>query len=245
MKRYFLILMMVAPIIVSAKLVLRVTIPDSVKVSGGGTFCNSATITASGGAGGVIYFQGTQSQGTSLDLPSTSQNVLVSGQYYFRSYNPTSGWGVEGSVIVNVDKPTGPIMISGRDTVCGRVSNLSASGGAGGIIYWQGTNSTGTSKTTPSTSHVVTASGTYYFRAYNAGCGWGIPFGKVFTMYPFNLTIVHYIPGLQKAGLTIKTTQRMFNRSHSILEAGNSIELKPGFLASNGTDFLAEIKPCD
>ena len=35
--------------------------PSTTNVSGGGTFCGSTTITASGGSGGTIYFQGTTS----------------------------------------------------------------------------------------------------------------------------------------------------------------------------------------
>ena len=34
--------------------------PGSVTVNGGGTFCNNATLTASGGSGGTIYRQGKQ-----------------------------------------------------------------------------------------------------------------------------------------------------------------------------------------
>src|SRR5207247_1422293 len=47
----------------------------AVTVNGGGVFCGSTTITASGGTGGVIYFQGNISGGTSTSTPSTSQVI--------------------------------------------------------------------------------------------------------------------------------------------------------------------------
>ena len=96
------------------------TNPAAVTVSGGGTFCNSATLTASGGAGGTIYWQGTTSNGTSTATPSTSQVVTSSGTYYFRSYNSASGgcWGPEGSATVTINTtPAQPGPISGATSL--------------------------------------------------------------------------------------------------------------------------------
>lgn len=79
-------------------------VPNAVSVSGG-TFCNSATLTASGGSGGTIYWQNTTSGGISTATASVSQTVTSSGTYYFRAYN-TCGWGTQGSatvIINNVD----------------------------------------------------------------------------------------------------------------------------------------------
>src|SRR6185436_12116467 len=61
------------------------TTPTAVTVSGAGAFCGSTTITASGGTGGTIYFQGTTSGGTSTATPSSSEIISTSGTYYFRS----------------------------------------------------------------------------------------------------------------------------------------------------------------
>ena len=146
--------------------------PAATSVSGGGTQCGgSMTLTASGGAGGTIYWQGTTSGGTSTATPSTSQSVSSSGTYYFRSYDGCS-WGAEGSATATINALPAAVTVSGGGSFCGSIT-LTASGGAGGTIYWQGTTSGGTSTTTPSTSQVVTSSGTYYFRSQSgAGC-WG------------------------------------------------------------------------
>ncbi len=144
--------------------------PGSISVSGGGSFCNSAVLTASGGSPGTIYWQGTTSNGTSTATPSTSQTVSASGTYYFRSYNGC-GWGPQGSATVTINTVPGPVTVSGSGTYCNSAI-LTASGGSGGTIYWQETTSNGTSTATPSTSQTVTSSGTYYFRANNS-CGWG------------------------------------------------------------------------
>ncbi len=147
-----------------------ITIPSPVSVTGGGTFCNSATLTASGGGGGTIYWQGTTSNGTSTSTPSTSQSVTSSGTYYFRAKNDC-GWGTQGSATVIINFAPGPVTVSGGGTFCNSAL-LTASGGSGGTIYWQGTTSNGTSTSTPSTSEIVNSNGTYYFRANNT-CGWG------------------------------------------------------------------------
>ena len=100
------------------------TLPAALTVSGGGTFCNNATITASGGGGETIYFQGTISNGTSTATPSTSQVVTSSGTYYFRAQSAGGCWGPQGSVIVLIPVITGP------SYVCpGTTTTLAISGG--------------------------------------------------------------------------------------------------------------------
>lgn len=78
-------------------------IPTATTVSGGGTFCGSTLITASGGTGGAIYFQGKTTNGTSTTTLSSSQTVTASGTYYFRSQSSAGCWGPEGSVTVTKD----------------------------------------------------------------------------------------------------------------------------------------------
>ena len=63
------------------------------------------------------------------------------------------------------------VTVSGGGTVCPNTTLTAANGGSG-TIYYQGTTSGGTSTATPSTSQLISASGTYYFRAYNGTC-WG------------------------------------------------------------------------
>ncbi|MEJ5266599.1 MAG: PKD domain-containing protein [Bacteroidales bacterium] len=160
-------------------------VPGAVTVSGGGSQCGgSMTLTATGGTGGTIYWQGTTSNGTSTTTPSTSQTVSASGTYYFRALAGSSCWGPQGSATVTINPVPGDVTVSGGGTQCGGSMTLTATGGTGGTIYWQGTTSNGTSTTTPSTSQTVSASGTYYFRARsNEGC-WGNQGSAIVTIHP-------------------------------------------------------------
>ncbi len=145
----------------------------AVTVHGGGLYCTNATLTATGGTGGTIYWQGITSNGTSMATPSTSQNVTVSGTYYFRAWNSCT-WGTQGSAVVTIDCTPGPVTVTGCGSICfGSSCTLTATGGTFGTIYWQGTTDEGTSMGTPATSMVVSTSGTYYFRAHNDLVGWG------------------------------------------------------------------------
>ena len=104
--------------------------PGAVTASGGGTFCNSTTITASGGAGGTIYFQGTTPLGTSIATPSTSQLVTASGTYYFRVQSSTGCWGSDAPVSVTINPS--PTAITGTTTVCvGATTSLNSTPAGG------------------------------------------------------------------------------------------------------------------
>ena len=92
-------------------------LPGAVTVSGGGTFCGTATLTASGGTGGTIYFQGTTSNGTSTSIPSTSQVITSSGTYYFRAMSPQGCWGTQGSATVTII-PNPSITLGANPAVC-------------------------------------------------------------------------------------------------------------------------------
>lgn len=147
-------------------------LPATVIVSGGGTFCGNTTITAANGGDGTIYFQGTTSGGTSTTTPSASQIITTSGTYYFRARSAAGCWGTEGSTTVTINTVPDAVTVSGGGTYCGSAL-LTASGGTGGTIYFQGTTSGGTSISTPAGSQSVSASGTYYFRARSAQGCWG------------------------------------------------------------------------
>jgi hypothetical protein len=155
----------------------------AVTASGGGTFCNNTTITASGGSGGTIYFQGTTSGGTSVATPSISENITSSGTYYFRAQTALGCWGAEGSVSVTINPNAGAVTAAGAGTFCNNTT-ITASGGSGGTIFFQGTTSGGTSTATPSTSEVITSSGTYYFRARTAAGCWGTEGSVTVTINP-------------------------------------------------------------
>ncbi len=76
--------------------------PTAVSVSGGGTWCGSATLTATGGTGGTIYWQNTTSGGTSTTTASSSETVSASGTYYFRAQGVNGCWSAEGSATVTI-----------------------------------------------------------------------------------------------------------------------------------------------
>ncbi|MDI9258542.1 beta strand repeat-containing protein, partial [Flavobacterium sedimenticola] len=80
-------------------------LPAAVVVSGAGTFCSNATITADNGGDGTIYFQGTTSDGTSTATASVSQAISTSGTYYFRAQSAAGCWGVQGSAVVVIQTP--------------------------------------------------------------------------------------------------------------------------------------------
>ncbi len=187
----------------SAQAVTVNAIPAAVSVSGGGTACGSTTLTASGGAGGTIYWQGTTSGGTSTATASTSQTVSASGTYYFRSYNG-SCWGAEGSAVVTITTVPSAVTVSGAGTFCGSTT-ITASGGTPGTIYWQGTTSGGTSTATASSSQTITSNGTYYFRANNAGC-WGPEGSAAVTINPVPAAVTVNTPGTYCGSTTLTAT---------------------------------------
>ncbi len=76
-------------------------LPGDVFVSGGGVFDGEpVTLTATGGEGGCILWQGTDSLGTSLSEYETQYEVSEPGVYYFRAVNGLGCWGNPGSAIV-------------------------------------------------------------------------------------------------------------------------------------------------
>jgi hypothetical protein len=157
-------------------------IPEATTESGGGTYCSSASLTASGGSGGTIYYQGTTSGGTSTAEPASSKTVSASGTYYFRAKNSGDCWGEQGSTTVTINPVPATTTVTGEGTYCGSAT-LTVSGSSDGTIYFQGTTSDGTSEAEPVTSKAVTASGTYYFRAANSGC-WGPQGNATVTINP-------------------------------------------------------------
>ncbi len=143
-----------------------ISAPAAVSVSGAGAFCNNTTITASGGSGGSIYFQGTNSGGTSTASLGTSQVISSTGTYYFRALSFSGCWGPEGSVTVTIN--ASPAAITGTNAVCvGSTTSLTdaVSGGT-----W---SSSDVSKATVGSTGIVSgvASGTATITyASGAGC---------------------------------------------------------------------------
>ena len=155
-------------------------VPSAVTVAGGGSQCGGTmTLTASGGTGGTIYWQGTTTNGTSTATPSTSQVVSTYGTYYFRAYN-NGCWGPQGSVLAGINAiPPNPSPVAGPSSTCtGGSSTLTASV-TGASIFWY-TGSCGGTMIGSGTSIVVTpgTTTTYYSRAYvpSTGC-WSVGCG--------------------------------------------------------------------
>lgn len=87
------------------------------------------------------------------------------------------------SFTVTIDPLPAAVTASGAGTYCDNTT-ITAANGSDGIIYFQGTTSGGTSTATPSTSEVITASGTYYFRAQSASGCWGAEGSVTVTIEP-------------------------------------------------------------
>ena len=149
------------------------TLPDAVSILGGGTYCGSTNLTASGGAGGTIYWQGTTSGGTDISTPATLMTISTSGTYYFRAKSADGCWGQEGEAIVTINSLADNVAVTGGGTYCG-TATLQATGGPNGTIYWQGITPNGTNESFPASSWDITTSGTYYFRERSADGCWGV-----------------------------------------------------------------------
>jgi len=143
-------------------------------VSGAGTFCNSATLTASGGAGGDIYYQGTTSNGTSTVNQTNTQVVTATGTYYFRSKSTADVWGPQGSAAVTINpSPSAPTLVSGNTNVCnGTSTTLTASGGTGTGYQWYANGcGSGSVLSTSSTLTVSPSVNTTYYVRSTSSCG--------------------------------------------------------------------------
>jgi hypothetical protein len=113
-------------------------LPTTVTVTGGGTACGSATLTASNGGSGTIFYQGTTSGGTSTSLGGTPQIVSTSGTYYFRAQSAAGCWGNQGSATVTINPlPVSTFSVTGGGSYCtgGVGSDVGLSGSAAGFNY--------------------------------------------------------------------------------------------------------------
>ncbi len=134
-----------------------VAAPTAVTVSGGGTFCSSAILTAANGGSGTIFFQGTTSGGMSKVLGGTPQTVTSSGSYYFNATAGGGCWGTEGMAVVTIN-PVATANAGSPLTICaGDSATLAGSiGGSATTSIWSAPSGTFsnpaslTSKYTPS-----------------------------------------------------------------------------------------------
>lgn len=96
-------------------------LPAAVTVTGGGTFCNNTILSASNGASGTIYFQGTTSNGTSIADASSTKLIDVAGIYYFRAQSTQGCWGAQGTATVVLQAP----IVTGVEICAGGTGSLS------------------------------------------------------------------------------------------------------------------------
>ena len=117
--------------------------PAAVAVSGAGTFCGSATISATGGAGGTIDFQGTNASGTSILLGGSPQTITTSGTYYFRSISAAGCPGPISSpiVVTIIPTPSVSLVATPAELCIGSSSTLTATN-SGGSLPVSGNNGT-------------------------------------------------------------------------------------------------------
>ena len=183
--------------------------PAAVSVTGGTTQCGgTATIVATGGEPGTIYFEGTTSNGTSTAIASSTETVSVTGPtYYFRSQNPNGCWGAQGSADVTIHTIPDPVYVTGGGTYCGS-NTITATGGAGGTIYFEGTTSGGTSTATTATSQLINSlgTGTYYFRSWSGFC-WGDEGSVTVTINPIPAAVTVSGGGVHCGETTLLATE--------------------------------------
>ena len=144
--------------------------PLSVVATGGGLsyqwFSNSANSNVGGDLiGGAVL--STYTPPNTSAMATTFYYCVVTNGAPCNSSVPSAA---SGGILVN-PLPTA-VTVSTAGTYCTNTTLTSANGGSG-TIYYQGTTSGGTSTTTLATSQLVTASGTYYFRARSASGCWG------------------------------------------------------------------------
>ncbi|HOY31958.1 MAG TPA: hypothetical protein PKW80_08780, partial [Bacteroidales bacterium] len=137
--------------------------------------CGSGTTTLSASSAGYEIYWYTGSCGGTFVSTGSQISVTVSATttFYARAWSASCGVSDCGTVTVQVYPLPGAVTVNGGGTQCGGSRTLTASGGTTGTIYWQGTTSGGASTATPSTSQVVSTSGTYYFRSYSVNGCWG------------------------------------------------------------------------
>ncbi|MDP4806766.1 MAG: T9SS type A sorting domain-containing protein [Crocinitomicaceae bacterium] len=113
-------------------------LPATPVVSTPGTYCGNTVLTANNGGSGIMYFQGTTSNGTSITTPSTSESITTSGTYYFRAREGVC-WGTETAAAVVINPIPNPGLIAGGNNgVCVGSSITLSNNISGGV--WTSSN---------------------------------------------------------------------------------------------------------
>lgn len=108
-------------------------------VAGSGTYCSSATISASSAVSGTMYFQGTSPTATSTSDPASSKTITSSGTYYFRALASSGCWTSADSAVVVINKPPSVIAQPASRLICvGGNDTLRVQASGTGLNYqWQ------------------------------------------------------------------------------------------------------------
>ncbi len=123
--------------------------PGNVTITGSGIHCGSTILTASGGNGGTIYWQGTNPNGTATTSPSTMQTIEASGTYYFRALSQSGCWGPPTSAFVTILALPFTTASSNSPVTLGTAIQLSATGPGGNAYEWTGPNNFNSSQQNP------------------------------------------------------------------------------------------------
>jgi hypothetical protein len=120
---------------------------------------NGGTVTLTAGQSSNNWFSGTTTTIRVSARRSSCTWVATSATLTYRNTQPSA------------------VSMSAATNICsGSSTNVTASGGTYGTMYWQGTTASGRSTATASSSQSVSIAGTYYFTSNNNGC-WTDPSG--------------------------------------------------------------------
>ncbi len=152
--------------------------PDATAKCAGETAIFNVTATGAGLTyawsldGNPLVDGGNISGALSATLTITNVSALDAGNYRVE-VSSTCGSPVNSEeAALTVNPLPADVTGAGAGTFC-TSTTITAANGNDGTIYFQGTTSNGTSTATASMSEVITASGTYYFRALSVDGCWG------------------------------------------------------------------------
>ena len=162
------------------------------------------TVTGTPAANETWYWQTTATGTSTANNATTPWTVYQNGTYYVRSLNTVYNiWSTANSVTVtNVPTaPTPPTPVAAQNPACTPGTDIVVPTATGGLeYYWQGTSNTSSSTANnASAPYAVTATGTYYVKAFDPATGcWSAPQGLL-------VTVDTYIPAAPTANPAVYT----------------------------------------
>lgn len=162
------------------------------------------TVTGTPAANETWYWQTTATGTSTANNATTPWTVYQNGTYYVRSLNTVHNvWSAANSVTVtNVPTaPTPPTPVAAQNPACTPGTDIVVPAATGGLeYYWQGTSNTSSSTANnASAPYAVTATGTYYVKAFDPATGcWSAPQGLL-------VTVDTYIPAAPTANPAVYT----------------------------------------